>query len=340
MHEIELKIAKKDWLVIAVFGISFSVAITLILYFMLQKPLLDGIIFAGLLGSSIVAFSMFSISFLNTKILPFVSPRYWVAFAAVFSFLSGFVGTLLAVGFSRWLDVALLHRFHEHFIAFAAVLGLLTYIIGALLYQFVKMSNQKDYQEKKLYESRLKSLETQLNPHFLFNALNSLAELIHRDKNKAEDALMQLSSFLRSSMKESALVDLAQELQNVRRYVALENIRFDDTITLRVDGNCDQSAITLPKFSVQLLVENALKHGFTNPVTDFHITITLQKSADKTLITVRNSGAPVTDAGFGIGLRNLQERLWLLCGGSVALQSKNPATYLITLGECNENITG
>jgi LytS/YehU family sensor histidine kinase len=261
-----------------------------------------------------------------------------MALAAFFSFLSGFFGTLGAFSIARYFDLTLLPRFVEHIYALAAVLGLLTYIIGALLYQFVKMSNQKDFQQKKLNESRLKSLETQLNPHFLFNALNSLAELIHQDKDKAETAVMELSSFLRTSMKESMLTTFEHEINNLKRYIRLENIRFDDTIVLRINDGQINPKTPLPKFSVQLLVENALKHGFTSSDETFTITVSAHHDHNTTVISVQNSGKPVKQKNFGIGLNNLQERVRMLCKGAVRLEKADPPTYILQIGECDENI--
>lgn len=337
MQELELKISKKDWLIIFFIGIGFSMLITSLQYFLLRLRLFDGAVFGALLGGCIVLLSMLFISYLNTRVLPKLSYRYWVILAAFFSFLSGFFGTLCSYFLSKILQLELISKFEENIPVFAVVLGLLTYAIGSLLYQFVKMSNQKEFHQRQLYIARLKSLETQLNPHFLFNALNSLAELIHTDKDKAELAVMELSQFLRVGMKESALFTIQKELDNVKRYIHLENIRFNDKIQLNIDSDVKLQAQLLPKFSIQLLVENALKHSFSNEYHEFVIDIKIQKK-DSTYITVQNNGKAVTQTKFAIGLSNLDERLRLLCGGRVELLDTNSCKYQITLGECDENI--
>ncbi len=150
--------------------------------------------------------------------------------------------------------------FDDKIVRISILIGILTYIVGALLYRFVKMRNQKDVIDNEYVQSRLRSLETQLNPHFLFNALNSIAELIHHDKDKAEMALLKVSSFLRNTMNEKALLILKDEIKNVKEYVELENIRFSNKIHVLIIGEIPKWSV--PKFSLQLIVENAIKHGF------------------------------------------------------------------------------
>ena len=103
--------------------------------------------------------------------------------------------------------------FSYTWVQIAVAIGFLTYIVGALLYRFVKMRNEKEEVDHHYVQSRLRSLETQLNPHFLFNALNSIAELIHQDPDKAETAILKVSTFLRNTMDEKALIPLDDEAQ-------------------------------------------------------------------------------------------------------------------------------
>jgi len=337
VQELELKISCKDWVSIFVIGIVFSMIVTSLPYFLLDLDFVGGLVFGAMLGATIVLCSMLFISYLNTYILPKVSYRYWVVLAAIFSFLSGFLATLSTYFLAKNFDVVMIQKFEDNLLAFAFILGALTYIIGSLLYRFVKMSNQKEYNEMMLTQSRLKSLETQLNPHFLFNALNSLAELIHTDTNKADKALTQLSKFLRTGMQEATLFSIEEELQNVLRYIELENIRFSDTIVLEIDCPDALKTPLVPKFSIQLLVENAIKHGFSSDLKDFTISIKIHKHNNQIFIDVQNSGKSVTNEKFGIGLSNLNERLKLLCDGYVALEQTRKPTYRIYIGACSEN---
>jgi len=268
-------------------------------------------------------------TFLNQTILPHLSQNYWLLCAGLFSFLAGFTATLLTFMLSTLLHITMLHKFEMHLWLFAGIIGILSYAVVFLLYRFACIRYEKESQRTLLIQSRLKSLERQLNPHFLFNALNSISELLHENPTKAEDALLELSHFLRSNMKELSLITLAEELENAKRYITLENIRFDGKINLSVSLDASLHNERIPKFSIQLLVENAIKHGFENKV--LHINIEAYK--DNTLhLVVENDGKVMQTPHFGIGLQNLQERLELLSHGTLHLKALQPPTFEIILG--------
>ena len=173
-------------------------------------------------------------------------------------------------------------------------------------------------------------MERQLNPHFLFNALNSLAELLHVNPLKAEKTLLQLSSFLRSSMREEAMISVNEEVENVVRYIALENVRFDDKIFFMYTLPSTLSEKKVPKFSIQLIVENAIKHGYKRE----KLTITMDiQQKEKLEIIISNDGLPITKPSFGIGLQNLKERLFLLCNGELQLKNEHIPTFILSIGE-------
>jgi len=330
MQRLTLHIASKDWVYIFGIGLFFSLSLSLLCYFLVEFSLFNGFIFGTILGTCLSLWAILLTTSTNRYILPYLSPKYWKFFAGAFSFLSGFMGTLSAYFCALALHVKMLEKFENHFSIFALFIGLMSYVIANLLYQFIIMSNAKEYHEKLLIKSRLKSLERQLNPHFLFNALNSLAELLHVNTSKAESALLQLSAFLRSSMKESSLILVQEELDNVERYVALENIRFDDKIFLFIDSQPTLLSHEIPKFSIQLIVENAIKHGFKHRNLNISISITQKEKLE---ITICNDGQPITNKSFGIGLNNLKERLYLLCDGKLVLQETAHPTFLLSIGE-------
>jgi len=265
---------------------------------------------------------------MNKNILPKIKELYWLPLSVLFSFLSGFLGTLVGVFFADTLHLTLLEAFHNQLMTIAIIIGILTYIVGALLYRFVKMRNQKDVIDNDYIQSRLRSLETQLNPHFLFNALNSIAELIHQDKDKAEMALLKVSSFLRNTMNEEALLTLKDEIANVQEYIELENIRFSDKIDLEIVGEIPQWSV--PKFSLQLLVENAIKHGYIDNTNGLHIKVTFDMY--KKVIKISNDGKAMQKKSFGIGLSNLNQRLELLCKGNLSIEKLDKPMFYIDVG--------
>ena len=334
MYNIALHIKKKDWLYILIIGVVFGMLLSSLGYGLFEFSLFDGAIFGVILGFSITLFSLIFISNMNKRILPNLKEVYWLPLSILFSFLSGFLGTFVGVFVAQNISIEIIPAFKSSLGAISVAIGILTYIVGALLYRFVKMRNQKDVIDNEYVQSRLRSLETRLNPHFLFNALNSIAELIHEDPNKAEMAVLKVSSFLRNTMNETALLSLRDEINNVRDYVELENIRFSQKIKLHVKENIP--AFKVPKFSLQLLVENAIKHGFNNLNENLNIWISFDEKAKK--IVVKNDGDSMKSLKFGVGLNNLKQRIELLCRGSVKVDNTKEVTFYIILGDCSEDI--
>lgn len=313
-------------------GLFFSLSLSLLCYVLLEKEFNDGIWFGLILGTCLSFFAIISTLVLNRYFLPLISSQYWIFLASLFSFLSGFIGTCVTYFLCIRLHVKMLLLFENHFMLFGLFIGMMSFVVAYLLYQFITISKAQERQEKLLTQSRLKSLEQQLNPHFLFNALNSLAELLHVNPIKAEKTLLQLSLFLRSSMKEEALICLCEEMENVIRYVALENIRFDDNIVLIHDIPLLFNETKVPKFSLQLIVENAIKHGYKREKLTISIDIKQKKKLE---ITICNDGLPIVQPSFGIGLQNLQERLALLCHGELILQNELTPTFILSIGDPN-----
>ncbi len=332
MYNIALRIKALDWLYILLIGIVFATLLSSLEYVLLGLEWVQGAYFGAMLGFSITLFSLFFITYMNQTILPKISQVFWLPLAIFFSFLSGFLGTLLSTIVAELLHIDLIPLFHTHHIQIAVAVGVLTYIVGALLYRFVKMRNEKEEIDYHYVQSRLRSLETQLNPHFLFNALNSIAELIHQDPNKAEAAILKVSTFLRNTMDEKALIPLSDELRNVRDYVELENIRFSGKIHIHIDDPLPK--INVPKFSVQLLVENAIKHGFIDKKM---LEISISYDQRQNRLILKNNGKAMKSTKFGTGLTNLAQRLKLLCKGKIEITDKETPTFTIYLGDCHEN---
>ena len=332
MYNIELRIKAVDWLYILLIGIVFATLLSSLGYVLLGLEWLQGAYFGAILGFSITFFSLLFITYMNQIILPRISKVFWLPLAIFFSFLSGFLGTLLSTVSASFLHIDLIPLFQTHNIQIAVAVGVLTYIVGALLYRFVKMRNEKEEVDHHYVQSRLRSLETQLNPHFLFNALNSIAELIHQDQNKAETAILKVSTFLRNTMDEKALIPLSDELRNVRHYIELENIRFSDRIQMEIGD--DMPRVEVPKFSIQLLVENAIKHGFKDKEV---LNISLMYDKANNSLVIQNNGKSMKNTHFGTGLTNLAQRLKLLCKGRIEITDKERPTFTIYLGDCNEN---
>ena len=171
-------------------------------------------------------------------------------------------------------------------------------------------------------EIELKNLKSQLNPHFLFNSLNSIRALVEIDPNLAKKTVTQLSNLLRSSLisGKKDTISIGEELAIISDYLSLEKIRFEDRlqITFQVDETLKE--IEIPPFIVQTLVENAIKHGVSKEIKGGEIGISVQQHKKELILSVVNTGKlSNTVSETGIGIENTKRRL--------ALMYKNDASF-------------
>ena len=306
MKSFELQISYKDWLYIIIIGIFFGFLISLVFYYINEEiRYFSTIAFSTSCAFFISFFSFLFISISNFYILPNIKKRYWYFISFIFSFLAGWCGfSLTFFLFDDTYPIVKLISFYWLDISFT--IGLLTFLIGLILHQFISMKYKNEMAHSEVLQTKLEALESELNPHFLFNALNSISELIYQDQKKAEDSVLKLSKFLRNAITKKGLIDLKSEIDMLNTYLHIENIRFDEKIVFNL--NCDEKYydMLLPKFSIQLLVENAIKHGFTGESLIIDVNVNDKK------IEVTNSGKITSKVIFGVGLNNLQKRLQIL----------------------------
>lgn len=180
-----------------------------------------------------------------------------------------------------------------------------------------------------LAEAQLRALQAQLNPHFLFNALNSVMTLIPRDAPAAQRMLVQLADLLRATLKagEAQEVTLAQELEVTARYLEIEQVRFADRLTVRWDLPNERTAL-VPAFALQPLVENALVHGVARRTGAGEVSVVAQREGSDLVLRVHDNGAdtgaPLSRAGAGAALANLRARLARLHGAAASLELSTP----------------
>jgi LytS/YehU family sensor histidine kinase len=177
--------------------------------------------------------------------------------------------------------------------------------------------------QKHLAESQLSQLRAQLQPHFLFNALNTISALMQVDVERADRLLAQLADLLRSSLQvgERQMTSLRAELALLDLYARIMQERFAGRVTLRHEIADDTLDAEVPAMLLQPLLENAYKHGVERSSQPVAIAITARRDAAQLHVTVRNSGElRTTTPGTGIGLRNCRERLELLFGSRAALE--------------------
>lgn len=162
--------------------------------------------------------------------------------------------------------------------------------------------------------AQLEMLRYQLNPHFLFNALNSIRASIDEDSQRAKRMVTEFSEFLRYSLlnNNSSLVDLRQEIEAIKNYLAIEKIRFEDKLDVTYDFEPGAEECQLPGFLIHPLVENAVKHGMTNNSQPLKICIAAKMRAGRLIVEIANTGQlkpQMNGGGTQIGLRNVRERL-------------------------------
>ncbi|GGZ98575.1 hypothetical protein GCM10008090_03850 [Arenicella chitinivorans] len=183
--------------------------------------------------------------------------------------------------------------------------------------------------QNSLKEARLSSLANQLNPHFLFNALNNIRFMITEDAKQAENMLMSLSAVLRYSLESSKqeTVMLSQELDITQRYLDLVKIQFEDRLRLSMRVDDGLQSVMVPPMMLQMLLENAVKHGIERMQFGGDVDVSIVKESDMMKVSVSNSmpdspsvsAANDTNGESGIGLRNIDQRLQLLYGPAAGL---------------------
>jgi len=164
-------------------------------------------------------------------------------------------------------------------------------------------------------EAKLEAMRLQLNPHFLFNSLNSTRILVGEDPEQARHMITGLARLLRTTLKrsQSVTVALQEELELTRTYLNLEAVRLEERLTYEFNVDPDANSVVVPPMMVQTLVENAVKHGIAARKDGGTVTVQAKKHGDILCVRVTNTGHLDEDASRrGIGLRNLRERLHLL----------------------------
>lgn len=185
-------------------------------------------------------------------------------------------------------------------------------------------------------EAQRRALQAQLNPHFLFNALNTVASLVRTDPRRAERTVEQLAMVLRRTLAHSAHphTTLREEVEYVKAYLAVEQERWGDALRVTWTLAPDTLDATLPSMTLQTLVENALKHGVGRRLEGGHIAITSARVGDVVDLTVSDDG-PGFDDGWreGTGLANLRQRLAALGkdGGRLTVEPGPGATVRVTI---------
>lgn len=204
------------------------------------------------------------------------------------------------------------------------------------MFHYINKSRSQQLDTLKLQalvkELELKTIKSHINPHFIFNALNSIRALIDEDPERARHAVTALSNILRSSMQAENIetVPLNRELGIVSDYLALEHIRFEDRLKVEYQIDEDTLHLLVPYMMVQTLVENGIKHGIGRLVTGGVIQICSKKEKNGLMLIIRNTGRLREDMNReGFGLQSTASRLLLLFGSGSTFEIHNLATDMV-----------
>ncbi len=201
-------------------------------------------------------------------------------------------------------------------------------ILGESLQEKIEEERRKADAEKLAREAELSKLRQQLQPHFLFNSLNSISALVGLQPTEARTMIHQLSDFLRGTLKrdEQQWISLTEELQHLQLYLSIEKVRFGHRLSTEI--SCDEhcNALQLPPMLLQPIVENAIKFGLYDTTEAVTITVQAQAKHQMLEIRVQNPFDPQTAAprhGTGFGLSSIKRRLFLLFGRNDLLQTQS-----------------
>jgi two-component system, LytTR family, sensor kinase len=195
-------------------------------------------------------------------------------------------------------------------------------------YHYFDQYNKSQKYEATMIEIELNNLKSQLNPHFIFNALNSIRALVDENPKKSKQAINQLSNILRNSLAsdKKGLTNFDEELKIVKDYLGLESIRFEERLKTEFDIHPESQKFFVPPLMIQTLVENGIKHGISKLTRGGVIQLKTDVVNDKLKIQIRNSGHLVNGAKrsfSGLGLKNTVQRLKLIYGDNASFRIVN-----------------
>jgi two-component system, LytTR family, sensor kinase len=279
---------------------------------------LTGLILTHLMRYVIIAFNVLQ-KRLESQLLQFI------LITLVFAFITSTLDNLLLMNLDLLSKQE--REFKNNFFlltlsgAFSFFLLFFIWNLIYFMYHFVTKSQRQQLDTLKLEslvkELELKTIKAHINPHFIFNALNSIRALIDENPKRARNAITELSNILRSSMQTEKLeaVPFERELSIVKDYLALENMRFEDRLKVEYDIDEDTLDQPVPPMMLQTLVENAIKHGISKQISGGKVKIVSDFKEDFHELAVQNTGKlSEVDKGEGFGLPSTLSRLSLLYG--------------------------
>jgi len=319
----------------------------------------DFLIF-NVLFDFIIVVSFMTLIAVSTK--RFLNKNYsWakiISIHIIFSLLLGIVIRIiidlhdLVTGVTKFEEYSI----HKSFYRFMAVIDLNFLIYFAMVsiiytYYYIKVVKQSEKRQNQLktqlVDTRMKMLSSQLQPHFLFNTLNSIAVLTDIDASKAKDTIADLSDFLREILydNDNHTITLKKELRVLKYYLNILKVRFSDDLIIKQEIDDTLLSSQVPALLLQPILENSIKHGYSYNNTDLEVNISIFSEGNDLVIKVENNGVllSVSHAVLlkkGMGLSNINDRLRNLYGEDYffEISNKPDGTGVQTLIKIPDNI--
>ncbi|CAL65718.1 sensor histidine kinase [Christiangramia forsetii] len=283
----------------------------------------------NLLFDYVIVVSYMTLIAISTK--RFLNKNYpWVKIISIHTLFSILIGLIIRLIFDFYSIIAghieiADFNLRKSINAFIYVIDLNFLIYFAMIfiiytYYYLRQVKEAEKQhsklESQLVNTRMKMLSSQLQPHFLFNTLNSIAVLTDMDANKAKDTIADLSDFLREILYNSDRnrITLDEELRILEYYLNIVNVRFSDHLTITKDIDESLMLKKVPAMLLQPVIENSIKHGYSYDHTDLNINVFIYQEDKMLVVKVENDGAPVSETHSqlmqkGVGLKNIDDRL-------------------------------
>lgn len=256
----------------------------------------------------------------------------WLLFAVPF-FLSLMGAMVHSYALSLWFDdrEEYLEFLSANFYLRWTVLGLVEQMASVLALVVSQLERQEEVRKREAQmlqlskDAELAQLRQQLQPHFLFNSLNSINALVVSQPQKAREMVLQLSEFLRGTIRKDsqAWISLEEELNYLKMYLDIERVRFGHRLEVDFQVDPDLFSVKLPQLLIQPLVENAIKHGLYGVTGQVKIEVCGRREGSYFVLEIRNPFDPESSGpeGLGFGLSSVERRLYLLFGRTDLLDS-------------------
>lgn len=207
-----------------------------------------------------------------------------------------------------------------------------TYLVIKLLLKLNKDRIERLELNTNLKQAQLNTLKGQINPHFMFNSLNNIRGLMLEDVEKSREMLTKLSEILRYSLTKNNInaITVSEELEMVDNYIDLSRIQFEDRLEFIKEVDDNTLSLNIPPMVIQLLVENATKHGISNLKKGGRIVLSIKQEGELLVIQVRNTGKlQIGKNTTQLGLKNIRQRLKLLYADKASFSLKEVSNEVV-----------